>query len=183
MRTISVPTREQLDTKGQQIIDQVKGEMGMIPNLYATLAYSSNALENYLAYASKAGKDSFSNKELEAIKLGVSEVNGCEYCLAAHTVIAKMNGFSEEEVIQLREGSIANIRLRALSNLAIELAENKGNASDTAKENFFDAGFTEKELIDLLAVVIEITFTNYAHNLTQVPIDFPKAKALSKKSA
>lgn len=183
MRTITVPTREQLDKKGQQIIDQVKNEMGMVPNLYATLAYSSSTLENYLAYSSKAGKESFSNKELEAIKLAVSEVNGCDYCLAAHTAIAKMNGFTEEETIQLRNGNIANIRLQVLSNLAIDVAQNKGNASDLTKENFFDAGFTEKELIDFLAVVIEITFTNYAHNLTQVPVDFPKAKALSKKTA
>ncbi|WP_372750949.1 carboxymuconolactone decarboxylase family protein [Labilibaculum sp.] len=183
MRTITVPTKEQLDKKGQQILDQLQNEMGMIPNLFATLAYSSNTLENYLAFSSKAGKDSFSNKELEAIKLAVSEVNGCEYCLAAHTAIAKMNGFTEEEIIQLRDGSISNIRLRILSNLAIDIAQNKGNASDLTKENFFNAGFTEKELIDFLAVVVEITFTNYAHNLTQVPVDFPKAKTLSKKTA
>ncbi|BAX79174.1 carboxymuconolactone decarboxylase family protein [Labilibaculum antarcticum] len=183
MRTITVPTIEQLDAKGQQILGQVKSQMGMVPNLYATIAYSSDTLETYLAYSSKAGKGSFSSKELEAIKLSVSEVNRCEYCLAAHTAIAKMNGFTEEETIQLRDGSITDIRLRALSNLAADVAQNRGNASDITKENFFEAGFDEKALIDFLAVVVEITFTNYAHNLTKVPVDFPKAKVLSQKAA
>lgn len=183
MRTITVPTNEQIDAKGQQILNQVKSQLGMVPNLYATIAYSSDTLENYLGFSSKAGKGSFSNKELEAIKLAVSEVNGCKYCLAAHTAIAKMNGFTEEETIQLREGSIADIKLRALTNLAADVARNRGNASEQSKDNFFDAGFNEKELIDFLAVVIEITFTNYTHNLTQVPVDFPKAKALSNEAA
>ncbi len=183
MRTITVPTREQLDEKGLQILDKVKGQLGMIPNLYATIAYSSDALENFLNFSSLAGKGSFSGKELEAIRLAVSEVNECQYCLAAHTAIAKMNGLSEEETLQIRDGSIKDSKLSALSNLAAEISRKNGKASNEAKENFFAAGFNEKALIDILAVVTEITFTNYTHNLTEVPVDFPKAKALVKKAA
>jgi len=129
MRTIKVPTRDQVDAKAQQILDKVKSQLGMVPNLYATIAYSSDTLENYLNYSSKVGKDSFSGKEMEAIKLAVSEVNGCEYCLAAHTAIAKMNGFTEDETIQLRDGSIADSKLNTLSTLAAEVAQNRGKAS------------------------------------------------------
>jgi len=183
MRTITVPTRDQVDAKAQQILDKVKSQLGMVPNLYATIAYSSDTLENYLNYSSKAGKDSFSGKEMEAIKLAVSEVNGCEYCLAAHTAIAKMNGFTEDETIQLRDGSIADAKLNTLSTLAAEVAQNRGKASQNKLDEFFAAGYDEKALIDFLAVVMEISFTNYTHNLTQVPVDFPKAKSLSESAA
>lgn len=183
MRTITVPTRDQVDAKAQQILDKVKSQLGMVPNLYATIAYSSDTLENYLNYSSKAGKESFLGKEMEAIKLAVSEVNGCEYCLAAHTAIAKMNGFTEDETIQLRDGSIADAKLNTLSTLAAEVAQNRGKASQNKIDEFFAAGYDEKALIDFLAVVMEISFTNYTHNLTQVPVDFPKAKSLSKSAA
>lgn len=183
MKTINVPTVNQLDEKAQSILNNVKSQLGMIPNLYATIAYSSDTLENYLNFSSKAGKESFSAKEMEAIKLAVSEINGCEYCLAAHTAIAKMNGFTEEETIQLREGSIADSKLKALSRLAADVATNRGRASESNLEDFYAAGYDEKALIDFLAVVMEISFTNYTHNLTKVPVDFPKAKELSKSAA
>jgi uncharacterized peroxidase-related enzyme len=181
MRTIAVPTREQVDAKSQQIFDQLKGQLGMVPNLYATIGYSSDTLENFLNFSSKAGKGSFSNKEIEAIKLAVSEVNGCEYCLAAHTAIGKMNGFSEEETIQLRDASINDPKLKVLTSLAKEVAETRGKANQELVENFFNAGYDEKALIDFISVVVEISFTNFTHNLTKVPVDFPKAQALNKE--
>lgn len=183
MKTINVPTVNQLDEKAQNILNNVKSQLGMVPNLYATIGYSSDSLENFLSYSGKAGKGTFSGKEMEAIKLAVSEVNGCEYCLAAHTAIAKMNGFTEEETIQLRDGSIADAKLNILSNLAADVALNRGKADQAKLDEFFAAGYDEKALIDFLAVVMEISFTNFTHNLTKVPVDFPKAKALSKSAA
>jgi uncharacterized peroxidase-related enzyme len=182
MKTINVPTVNQLDEKAQNILNNVKSQLGMVPNLYATIGYSSDSLENFLNYSGKAGKGTFSAKEMEAIKLAVSEVNGCEYCLAAHTAIAKMNGFTEEETIQLRDGSIADAKLNILSNLAADVALNRGKAEQSKVDAFFEAGYDEKALIDFIAVVMEISFTNYTHNLSKVPVDFPKAKDLSKSA-
>jgi len=94
-----------------------------------------------------------------------------------------MNGFTEDETIQLRDGSIADAKLNTLSTLAAEVAQNRGKASQNKLDEFFAAGYDEKALIDFLAVVMEISFTNYTHNLTQVPVDFPKAKSLSESAA
>ncbi len=179
MRNIQVPTRDQVDAKSQTIFDNLKKGLGMVPNLYATIGYSSNTLGAYLDFAGAIGKGVFSNKEQEAIKLIVSEVNNCQYCKAAHTMLGKMAGFTEEETIEIRSGSyIGDQKLSALVVLAGEIAEYRGKASDAAKENFFAQGYDEKALIDLVAVVLEITFTNYAHRLTEVPVDFPAAKEL-----
>ena len=176
---IQVPTREQLDAKGQNIFDNINKQLGTVPNLYATIAYSSDALENFLGFNSKAGNSSFTKKEKEAIDLAVSEVNSCAYCLAAHTALGKMAGFTEEETIALRAGNIEDARLRSITQLAADIARNRGKASETAKANFFAQGFDEKALIDLISAVTAITFTNYVHGTTEVPVDFPAAKALN----
>ncbi len=179
MSQIQVPSRDQVDAKSQVIFDQLKSQLGMVPNLYATIGYSSETLEAFLNFSGQAGKSSFNGKEIEAIKLAVSEVNGCEYCLSAHTALAKMQGFSEEETHELRATTIADSRLKAITTLARDIAQNRARVNKGNLENFYAQGFEEKGLIDLIGVVNAITFTNYAHILTQVPVDFPVAKPLS----
>lgn len=177
-QTIKVPTREQVDAKSQAIFDQLKKQLGTVPNLYATIGYSSDTLGNFLGFSGKAGKGSFNGKEVEAIKLAVSEVNACQYCLAAHTTLGKMAGFTEEETLALRAGTIDDNRLRALTQLAGNIAQNRGKADQNLKEAFFAQGFDEKALVDLIAVVTAVTFTNYVYGSTEVPVDFPRAKSL-----
>ncbi|MCG8579108.1 MAG: carboxymuconolactone decarboxylase family protein [Bacteroidales bacterium] len=183
MTKINVPTREQVDQKAQNIFDVLKKNLGMVPNLYATIAYSSDVLEAYLNYSGIIGSSSFSKKEIEAIKLAVSQENGCEYCTAAHTAIGKMNGFTEEETIAIRLGKIADQKLNLLVNTAIELAREKGRLSNESKEAFFRQGFDNKTLVDLIAVVNAVSFTNFIHNATQVPVDFPAAPELQNEFA
>jgi len=175
---IQVPTRDQVDANAQGIFDNLKAQLGMVPNLYATIGYSGDALGNFLTYSGNAGGDSFTKKEKEAIDLAVSEVNGCTYCLAAHTALGKMAGFTEEETIALRAGTIADERLAAISKLAASISRNRGKAEEALIKNFFAQGFKEKGLIDLISAVTAITFTNFVHGATQVPVDFPAAKVL-----
>lgn len=176
---IQVPTRDQVDAKAQGIFDNVKRQLGVVPNLYATIGYSSDALANFLAYNGSAGGDSFTKKEKEAIDLAVSEVNGCTYCLAAHTALGKMAGFTEEETIALRAGTIVDAKLSAIVKLAASISQNKGKVEDTLIQNFFAQGFKEKALIDLISAVTAITFTNLVHGVTKVAVDFPAAKVLN----
>lgn len=183
MANIQVPTREQVDTKAQGIFDQLKKQLGTVPNLYAAIGYSSDALENFLGFSGKAGKGTFKQKEIEAIKLAVSEVNGCQYCQAAHTALAKMAGFNEAETLELRTATINDPRLNAITTLAKEIAENRGKASEATIDNFLTQGFDEKGLIDLVSVVTAINFTNYVHGVTKVAIDFPRAKSVGRVAA
>ena len=77
---IQVPTRDQVNTESQEIFDTLKSNLGMVPNLYATIGYSSNALGSFLEFSGNAGKTSFSNKEIEAIKLAVSDEFSISVC-------------------------------------------------------------------------------------------------------
>jgi len=183
MKTINVPTRNQVDEKSQVIFDNLKKNLGIVPNLYATIGYSSDVLEGYLTYSAIVGSKSFTKKEIEAIKLAVSEVNDCQYCKAAHTAIAKMNGFTESETVAIRSGHFLDEKLNTLVVIAQEIANKRGKISQQSKDKFFELGYEEQAFIDLIAVVNVVSFTNFVHNATEVPVDFPEAPVILRKTA
>lgn len=176
MKSVTVPSREQVAPVNQEIFDNLQKALGFIPNLYATIAHSEHGLARYLAYQN--AKTSLSNKEKEAVNLVVSQVNGCLYCQSAHTVLGKMNGFTDEQIIELRMGRSSMAKLNALVQLAADITKNRGNASAASVEEFFAQGYTNENLVDVILQVSDKTAMNYLHNLTQVPIDFPLADSL-----
>lgn len=177
MKALNVPTKNQVNDNAKAIFENLEKQLGMVPNIYATIGYNGDVLKSYMDFDSSIGK-TFSMKEKETIKLAVSEVNGCNYCLAAHTAIAKKNGFSDEDTMKLRDGSIEDEKLRTLSKLATETARNAGKITQESRDAFFELGYEEKDLVDFLAVVLSVTFTNLVHNATEIPVDFPEAKKL-----
>jgi uncharacterized peroxidase-related enzyme len=174
--SFSVPTRSQVSENNQAIFDNLEKVLGFVPNLYATIAYSKNGLEKYLAYQN--AKTSFSNKEKEAVNLIVSQVNNCIYCQSAHTVIGKMNGFTDEQLLDIRKAKSSDSKLNALVQLAAEITQTRGNANSAIVDAFFAQGYTNENLVDLILQVSDKTAMNYLHNLTQVPVDFPLAPSL-----
>ncbi|WP_185782172.1 carboxymuconolactone decarboxylase family protein [Croceivirga lutea] len=169
--------REEVSEANQAIFDNLEKALGFVPNLYATYAYSNNALANYLNFAN--AKTSLTAKQKEVVNLAVSQVNNCAYCLAAHTAIGKMNGFTEEQILELRAGGASfDSKLDALAALAKNVTENRGAANQVIVENFLAAGFTKENLIDTLVLVGDKTISNYIHSTTQVPVDFPEAQFL-----
>ena len=176
MKNFTVPTREQVGTTNQGIFDTLQKALGFVPNLYATIAYSDNGLARYLAYQN--AKTTLSNKEKEAVNLVVSQVNNCVYCQSAHTVIGKMNGFNDEQLVDIRKGKASDVKLNALVQLAESITKNRGNADAFLVDNFFAQGYTNENLVDVILQVSDKTAMNYLHNLTKVPVDFPLAPAL-----
>jgi uncharacterized peroxidase-related enzyme len=177
MKSISVPTRNDVSAGNQALFDALKKQLGFVPNLYATIAHSETALGTYLALQS--AKSSLNAKEREVINLVVSQVNECRYCLAAHTAIGKMVGFSDAQIIEVRKGRASfDAKLDALAVLVRSMAANRGKADATSKDRFFAAGYTEGHLVDAIVVVGDKIITNYLHAATQVPVDFPEAPQL-----
>lgn len=180
--TINVPTRDQVSANNQAIFDKLHNSLGFVPNLYATFAHSKTALEDYLNFQNR--KTSLNSKEKEVINLAVSQVNECAYCLAAHTAIAKLNGFSDNQILELRLGKADfNSKLNALANFARKTALNRGKAPVEAVESLIDAGYTRENLIDAIIVIGDKTISNYLHSVTKVPVDFPLAPELQPVAA
>lgn len=174
---INVPTRDEVSPANQALFDNLKKGLGMVPNLYATLAHSEHALASYLAFQN--AKSSITGRAREVINLVVSQVNACQYCLAAHTVIGKMVGFSDEEILEIRRGAIGfDAKLDALARLVQSIAVNRGNPAPALLDAFFAAGWSKENLVDTIVVIGDKTVTNYLHSTTQVPVDFPLAAPL-----
>ena len=177
MSTFNVPTRDEVSENNQVIFDNLNKALGFVPNLYATYAHSDTALENYLNFAN--AKTSLTAKEKEVVNLAVSQVNNCIYCLSAHTAIGKMNGFTDDQILELRAGEASfNNKLDALARLAKNITENRGRTDVNVLENFFNAGYSKGNLIDVISLVGDKTISNYIHSTTQVPVDFPVAQPL-----
>lgn len=172
----AVPTRDDVNPTNQQIFDNLNKALGFVPNLYATIAYSNNGLARYLAFQN--AKTSLSNREKEAVNLIVSQVNGCVYCQSAHTVIGKMNGFTDEQILDIRRGKSSDAKLNSLVALAADITKNRGKASGDLVDDFYANGYTNETLVDLVLQVADKSAMNYLHNLTDIPVDFPLAPAL-----
>jgi len=175
MNNLQVLKREDVGSQTQGVFDTLKGKIGMVPNLYAATANSQKALNALLNLGENLGGGEFTGKEVEAIALSAGEANSCGYCLSAHTAIGKMNGFSEEETIQLRTGKITDKKLNALSKLVRNIVITRGKPSQIFIDNFFNAGYSKAALAEVIGHVALNTFTNYINHIAETPIDFPLA--------
>lgn len=173
-RTFTVPTKADVSENNQALFNNLQKGLGFVPNLYAYFAKNETALADYLALQNR--KSTLRAKEREVINLVTSQINGCRYCQSAHTVIGKMNGFTDDQIIEIRKGTASfDNKLDALAKFTASVVENRGRATEEAKELFFEAGYTEANMIDVIIVVGDKIISNYLHNLTQFEIDFPLA--------
>ena len=177
--TLNVPTRDEVSPANQAIFASLEKRLGFVPNLYATFAHSAHALPAYLAL--QAARSSLSVREREVVNLAVSEVNGCEYCLAAHTVIARKFGYSDAQILEIRSGRAGfDPRLDALARLVHDVTLERGHADPARVQAFFEAGWTKENLVDAIVAVGDKTITNFLHGTTRVPVDFPAAPPLQR---
>jgi AhpD family alkylhydroperoxidase len=178
MKPFTVPTYDQAPDAAKPTFDRFNKIMGKMPNLYATIGYSANALNSYLAYVNEQARGTFHAKEREAIYLIVSQFNGCEYCLASHTQSAIKNGWSEQDTLALRAGTYPEQKWKVIFKVIQSIIENKGQVTDELLDEFYALGYHEAAIIDLMVLINVMSFTNYTYRLIQVPIDFPAAKEL-----
>ena len=177
MSQIAVPTRDQVSENNQAIFDNLKSNLGFVPNLYAAFAYNDTALGDYLGFQNR--KSTLKAKEREVINLVVSQINGCRYCQSAHTALGKMNGFTDEQILEIRGGSASfDPKLDALAKFVQDITVNRSKVSDQALEAFFAAGYTKANLVDAIVVIGDKIISNFIHGATNVPIDFPVAPEL-----
>jgi AhpD family alkylhydroperoxidase len=179
MTKFAIPKKEEVSRSNKTIFAHLEKTVGFIPNIYALMAYSPTALDTFLKFENAATL--LSKREVELVKLIVSEVNGFQYCISAHTLIGKLNGFTKEEMLEIRSGSAAfNSKYNALALITKEMAVNKGHVAETTITGFLNAGYTKGTLIELAQIVAGMEITNYLHKLLKVPIDIELTSAMTK---
>ncbi|MGD0582600.1 MAG: carboxymuconolactone decarboxylase family protein [Bacteroidales bacterium] len=176
-----IPSYEDVSEEAHPLFDMLKKTSGKVPDLYATIGYSANALGSYLDFVQAQAKGSFHAKDREAVYLIVSQFNNCEYCLSAHTITAIRFGWTEKETVLLRAGEYPENKWKIIYSLIGSVIENKGEVNDQIINSFFNLGYDNKALIDMMALINLMCFTNYVYRLTKIPINIPLAKPLNNK--
>lgn len=177
MKNLEALSKEQVDSETQKLFDGLTAKIGRVPNIYATLANSAVALKANLTFGEIIKSGTLNGKEVETIALSAAVENDCQYCLAAHTMVGKMMGLTEEQVSCILDGSITDEKLKAVSDLTKEITATRGNPAQTTLDGFFKAGYTKASLVELIGLVALNTFNNYLNHIAGTEIDFPAAKA------
>ncbi|WP_200974815.1 carboxymuconolactone decarboxylase family protein [Echinicola sp. 20G] len=177
MEKYLIPGRDDVSASDQVLFDTLEKGIGFVPNLYAYYAKNATALSDLLTLENR--KSSLNAKEKEIVNLVVSQYNGCKYCVSAHTQLALKRGFNDEQILEIRKGSATfDTKLHALAVFSLELASNNGQVSEAIKDDFFNAGYSEANMIDVVVLAGGRTIANYIHNLVGFEIDWPLAPGL-----
>ncbi len=166
--------------KTAQLFTAIQGAMGKVPNAYADIGGNSAvALEAALGLDAALRKSSLAARELETIRLAVSEAAGCDYCLAAHTLMASKNGIDQAASIALRQGTDSgDASLDALATFARSLVTSRGTTAPDTVALVKAAGYSDAQIVDTLLAISAITFTNLFNRVNDTVLDFPAAPVL-----
>lgn len=158
----------------QTLLAGVKAKFGMTPNMMATMGQSPAVLEAYLSFAGALAKGVLSARLREQIALAVGQANGCEYCLSAHSAGGKRVGLRAEEMVENRRGMAGDSKTAVVLRFAQDLVIQRGEVDDAALRKLREAGYTETEIVEIVANVAVNIFTNYFNLVAQTEVDFPR---------
>ncbi|WP_077044800.1 carboxymuconolactone decarboxylase family protein [Pseudomonas sp. KK4] len=150
------------------LLDGIQKKIGFLPNVFRVLAHAPAVLASYMQGSVALGKTSLSALEKESIFLATSQANGCDYCLAAHTLFASKAGYNNQEILSAREG-----KLDAFALLAKQITESRGHLTNEQIAQARAAGIDDAKIIEVIAHVASQTLTNYLNNVALTDIDFP----------
>ncbi len=174
LRTLGPLDPKTADGAAKAILDQAVKQVGFLPNMYANMANAPAVLSTYLhGYALFRGESGLAPAEQEVVFLAVSKTNGCDYCTAAHSMLAdKKSGVPADVLQAIRAGSaIPDPRLAALHAMAVEMVHSQGRPSPAAVEAFLRAGYQERDLLYIVLAVAVKTLSNYSNHAFGTTVD------------
>ena len=176
-----LPTPASIETSpaaSQPLLQAVKKQLGVVPNLFRLVGNSPAALEGYLGLNGALAKGSLEAPTRERIALAVAEINGCNYCLSAHSYLGKnLAKLSDAEMAANRHGHSADMKADAAVGFAVKLVNARGHVSDADIKAVKDAGYNDAQLIEIVLHVALNTLTNYVNEVAKTEIDFPVVTA------
>lgn len=156
-----------------KMLDAAKAKLGMVPNLFATLAHSPAALGGYLQLSEALSGGRLTARHREIVSLAVGQANSCQYCLSAHTALGKAAGLSAPEIAQARSGKAADTLDAAVAALARKLTETRGVVTDAELQTARSDGLDDGLIVEIVVNVALNTLTNYINHVAGTDIDFP----------
>ena len=179
MARIDIPSTEQTPAASAPLLQMVNKRLGRIPNLMKVVSSSAVALQGYLQLSEVLEKGSLSKATAERIALAVAEINGCNYCLSAHSYLAThVANLADSEIEANRRGTSTDQRAAAAVSLAVKIVNSRGHISDADLTEIKAAGYDSAEIIEIVLHVALNTLTNYVNNVALTDIDFPEVSTL-----
>ena len=157
---------------------------GMVPGLHAVMAEAPGLLDAYQQVHELFLNSSFAKDETTVVWQTVNVENNCHYCVPAHTGIAKAMGVDDAITEALRnETPLPNARLEALRDFTLSVVRDRGNVDDAKVQAFLDAGFTKRNILEVVLGYSQKVMSNYTNHLAQTPVDKPFQKFAWQKGA
>lgn len=174
MSRMTAPAEVDIPAASRRALDTAGGHLGFVPNMHRGLAAAPRALNAWLGLR-KAMSTSLDAATRQGIAHAVDEINGCDYCDAMHTWVSQqMTHLADDEIARNRGGSSSETRRAAAVAFAREVALTRGKVSDRALDAVRVAGFTDGQILEIVAVVVLFTMSNYFNNVMKTDIDvFP----------
>ena len=156
----------------QPILTAIKSKMGFVPNLMAMMAEAPVLVEIYMTMMRIFEKTSLTPTEREIILMTNNRLNGCTYCMAAHTTVAKISGVDADVIEALRNGTaIPDPKLEALRNFAVIINENRGWATEEQVDTLIAAGYTKQTVLEVITGTALKVLSNYTTHIVKPPLD------------
>lgn len=162
--------------KTQELFTAVQGNLGFVPNLMRVLGNSPAAIEGYLGFSATLAGGLLPAKLREQIALTVAEINGCGYCLSAHTLLGGKAGLSQDEILAARRSSATDGKSDAALKFARNVTLQRGDIADVDLQAVRRAGLNDAEIVEVVQNVVLNILTNYTNNVARTVIDFPEVK-------
>jgi uncharacterized peroxidase-related enzyme len=177
MSRLSIPAVDAAPEASKSTLDAVHKQLGVVPNLFRLIGSSPAALTGFAGFQGALSK-TFDVKTRERIALAVAQVNGCDYCLSAHTYLGlNLAKISPEEIALNRNGTSGDAKANAAVQFAAKVAKERGHVNDSDIKSVRDGGFTDAQIVEIIALVAENSFTNYLNEVAKTEIDFPVVHA------
>jgi uncharacterized peroxidase-related enzyme len=165
----------------KQIFEGLQKSLGTVPNLMRTLANSPAALNAYMSFNAALSEAALSPKLREQLAIAVANMNTCDYCLSAHNALGKLAGLSADELALAQNAEAADPKAGAALRFAAAVVRKRGVLGTADVKALRDAGFTDGEIAETVAVVAINIFTNYFNHIAGTEIDFPVVKSTSAR--
>ena len=177
MSRLTIPTREAVPEASKPILAAVEKQLGVVPNMFRVFALSPAALTG-LTSLNGANAKMLDVRTRERIALAVAQVNGCDYCLSAHTYLAlNLAKVTPEDVAMARQGHSTDQHADAAVQFARLVTQKRGQVSDAELAAVKLAGFSDTQIVEIITVVAENVLTNFLNNVARTDIDFPVVSA------
>ena len=175
MSRLEIPaTIAEAPAASAHLLRAVEGQLGSVPNLYRLVAKSPPVLEGWQQLAGALNAGVLTPSTRTRIAIAVAEVNGCSYCLSAHTFIGKnLQKLSGAELEANRDGASADPKANAAVRFAAKVARERGHVSAADLEQVQQAGFDDAAVIEIVMHVALNSFTNYLNEAVKTDVDFP----------